>query len=532
MIRITGVRAPLDYGANFIRHSAAAALKLDEGELLGVRLSKCSVDARNKSDIHFSLNMDVDVRGDENRIASLCPHATLVAAVQSMDISPSKLKTRPVVAGLGPAGLFAGLALALSGARPVILERGRKVSERNADVEGFRAGGAFSPDSNILFGEGGAGAFSDGKLNTGIKDGLCGWVMEKLCEFGAPEEICFMARPHIGTDLLRGVVRNIRRHIIELGGEVRFETKLTDIIVADGRLRAIAADSPAGRYELECEKLILACGHSARDTYGMLKRRGLAMRQKAFSIGARIEHPQALINYAQYGKLSADSQIMKRLGAAEYRLSCRLNSGRGVYTFCMCPGGSVVCSASEEGMLATNGMSLHARAGLNANSALLASVVPADFGSDDVLAGVEFQRKYERLAFEAGGGNYFAPAQRVEDFLKGRASRSFGEVKPSYQPGVTPSNLALCLPEFAVSALRAALPQLGRMLHGFDAPDAVLTGVETRSSAPVRMDRDARGCSNIEGLYPAGEGAGWAGGIMSAAVDGIRQAQRLLGMNV
>lgn len=529
MIRITGVRAPLDYVDDFVRRYAARALKLDARDILAWRLSRRSVDARSKCDIHFSLNIDVQVRGDEAAIAARCAQASVVEAEYRLDIPPCALKRRPVIAGLGPAGLFAGLTLALAGARPIILERGRPVDERERDVERLRAGGALEPESNILFGEGGAGTFSDGKLNTGIRDPRCGWVLERLAEFGAPDEVRYMARPHVGTDLLRGVVLNLRRRIVELGGEVRFRARLSDIECdSEGRLRAVRVCGEAGEYELECDALILACGHSARDTYGMLARRGVAMSPKPFSIGARIEHPQSLINLAQYGAAARDGATLARLGAAEYRLSRQLPNGRGVYTFCMCPGGSVVCSASEPGRLATNGMSLHARAGENANSALLVSVMPSDFGSDDPLAGVEFQRRYEELAYRVGGGGYVAPAQRVEDFLKGRASARFGDVWPSYRPGVRPADLAECLPGFAVESLRMALPQLGRLLRGFDLPDAVLTGVETRSSAPVRIERGEDGCASVAGLYPTGEGAGWAGGIMSAAVDGIRQVKCVL----
>ena len=531
MIRITGVKAPLTFDEAFLRTSVARALKLAPKDVLSVRLSRRSVDARDKGNMHFSLNIDASVRGDERAIAARCQQASIVDAAPEITIVPAKLNARPVIAGLGPAGLFAGLTLALAGARPIILERGRPVDERARDVDAFRAGGAFSPDSNILFGEGGAGTFSDGKLTTGIKDRRCSWVTEQLVEFGAPPEALYLAKPHIGTDMLRGVVRRIRERIVELGGEVRFSSRLSDLIIKDGALHAVRVSSAEGEYELGCEALILACGHSARDTYEMLKARNVAMKQKPFSIGARIEHRQSMINVAQYGRAGADPATLKILGAAEYKLSRQLKSGRGVYTFCMCPGGQVVCSSSEEGMVATNGMSLHARDGENANSALLVSVNPGDFGSDDVLAGVEFQRRYERAAFLAGGGDYRAPAQRVEDFLKNRASRRFGDVTPSYMPGVRPANLSAVLPDFAFESMREALPQMGRLLRGFDHPDAVLTGVETRSSAPVRIERGADGCANIGGLYPTGEGAGWAGGIMSAAVDGIRQAQRILGIN-
>lgn len=532
MIRLTGVKAPLEYDEAFLYRSAARALGIAPRDIVAARVSKRSVDARDKGNIHLTLGIDAKVRGDEAAIAARCPKAKLIAEAPEIAIAPARLDVRPVIAGFGPAGLFAGLTLALAGARPIILERGRPVDERAQDIELLQSEGRLDEESNVLFGEGGAGAFSDGKLTTGIKDERCGWVLERLVEFGAPEETAYMAKPHIGTDLLRGVVRRMRQRIGELGGEVRFGSRLTDIITSGGGLRAVRVCTDGEEYELECGQLILACGHSARDTYAMLARRGVVMRPKPFSIGARIEHRQSMINASQYGRVAQDERLMRHLGAAEYKLSRQLKSGRGVYTFCMCPGGQVICSASEPGMTATNGMSLHARDGANANSALLVSVTPEDFGADGPLAGIEFQRRWERAAFELAGGGCKAPAQRVEDFLKGRASRSFGDVEPSYRPGVTPSDLAMCLPEFATLSMREALPQLGRMLRGFDHPDAVLTGVETRSSAPVRMERGADGCANISGLYPTGEGAGWAGGIMSAAVDGIRQAQRVLGMDV
>ena len=506
MIRITGVKAPLTFDEAFLRTSVARALKLAPKDVLSVRLSRRSVDARDKGNMHFSLNIDSSVRGDERAIAARCQQASIVDAAPEITILPAKLNARPVIAGLGPAGLFAGLTLALAGARPIVLERGRPVDERARDVDAFRAGGAFSPDSNRLFGEGGAGTFSDGKLTTGIKDRRCSWVTEQLVEFGAPPEALYLAKPHIGTDMLRGVVRRIRERIVELGGEVRFSSRLSDLIIKDGALHAVRVSSAEGEYELGCEALILACGHSARDTYEMLKARNVAMKQKPFSIGARIEHRQSMINVAQYGRAGADPATLKILGAAEYKLSRQLKSGRGVYTFCMCPGGQVVCSSSEEGMVATNGMSLHARDGENANSALLVDVRISDFPSDDVLAGVDFQERYERLAFANGN----PPQGRWKDF------------------GTDGNPVAASLPEFAVEAMKEAMPHLGRKLKGFDDPNTRLTAVESRSSSPVRILRGTEQESPVAGIYPAGEGAGYAGGIMSAAVDGIRAAEAVI----
>ena len=390
---------------------------------------------------------------------------------------------------------------------------------RLQDVEAFWNGGAFDPVSNVQFGEGGAGTFSDGKLNSGIKSPFSREVLETFVRMGAPEEILYQAKPHIGTDHLRAVVRNMRKEIIRLGGEVRFETKLDGVELSGGRLSAVSLNGET----FPAEDAILAIGHSARDTFEMLADAGVFMEQKAFSIGARIEHKQILVNRAQYGAAAGHPA----LGAADYKLSCHLPDGRAAYTFCMCPGGQVVAAASEEGGTVVNGMSLFARDGENANSALLVSVGPGDYGGDDPLAGVRFQRKWEQAAFSLGG--YRAPAQLVGDFLAGKASTAQGSVNPSYRPGVTWTDLARCLPDYVVQDMRAAIGLFDRKLRGFADPQAVLTGVETRSSSPVRITRGEKLHSlNIPGLYPCGEGAGYAGGILSAAVDGIRCAEALL----
>lgn len=523
MLKISNLKLPLDFTAEQLTAAAAKRLRLPAHAVRDLRLIKKSVDARKKNDVHFVCAVEVSTDREAQLLSRLKDNTVQKAEPYHYRLPTGVcLPQRPVVIGLGPAGLFAGLILAQCGQRPIILERGLPVDERQKSVEAFWQNGTLDPESNVQFGEGGAGAFSDGKLTTGTGDVRIRKVLEELAAAGAPQEILYEAKPHIGTDRLPGVVRAIREKIVSLGGEVCFSVKVTGFTQKDGQLTAVRL---ADGTEIPCSQAILAVGHSARDLFEELHRMQLPMQAKAFSVGARIEHPQTLIDTAQYGSFAGHPS----LGAADYKLSCHLNNGRGVYTFCMCPGGTVTGAASEPGGVVTNGMSCYARDGKNSNAAFLVGVTPADFGSDEPLAGVAFQREIERAAFAVGGGNYLAPAQRVADFLAGKPSQGFSAVQPTYQPGVIPANLADCLPGFVTEAMREALPILGQRLRGFDDGDAVLTAPETRSSSPVRLLRD-EDCQSLglRGLYPCGEGAGYAGGIVSAAVDGIRCAEAVL----
>ncbi len=513
MIRISGIRLELDENENDLTEKIGRKYNLKN--IRGTVISKKSVDARKKSDIHYVYAVDLHA---DNEAETAKKYAEVRVMEEKPYVFPCAVKTdKPIViVGAGPAGLMCALTLAQNGGNVVLLERGKRVEERIKDVETFREKGVLDVNSNVQFGEGGAGTFSDGKLTTGINDFRTRRVLEEFHAHGAPEEILYYAKPHIGTDNLCEMVKNIREDIIRMGGDVRFSSSLTGIrLTEDGVVCAAAVNN---KYEIETDNIVLAAGHSARDTFEMLKTLGAPMKQKSFSVGARIEHKQSVINRAQYG---ADYET---LPAADYKLSAQLENGRGAYTFCMCPGGEVIASASEEGGVVTNGMSRFARDGENANSALLISVTPDDFKSDDPLAGVYFQREIERKAYTAAGGGYKAIAERVGSFL-GRG-KSHDDVTPTYRPDVTWTSLDSVLPKFVTDSMREAIILFDRKLHGFADSGAVLTAPETRSSSPVRIIRDGETLqSEIKGLYPCGEGAGYAGGIMSAAVDGIRVAE-------
>lgn len=528
MIRVNEIKLALDEEEDILPERAAKILKINKKYIKSYTIYKKSVDARKKDDVHFTYSLDVVITLDENQIVQKCksPKVQLVQPYKYVMPENKRVsKFRPVVVGFGPAGMFAGLILAQAGLRPIILERGKDVDSRTADVNKFWQTRELNEESNVQFGEGGAGTFSDGKLTTGIKSPFIRKILEELYEAGAPEEILYSSKPHIGTDRLITVVKNTRKKIEKLGGEVRLECRLERLICANGFVHGVTYSHRGESFDLETDSVIMAIGHSARDTVEMLYSMGVEIIQKPFSVGARIEHPQSLINKAQYGKFAGN----KKLGAADYKLACHGLHERGAYTFCMCPGGTVVAAASEKEGVIVNGMSSLARDGENANSALLVGIEPKDFPSEHPLAGIYYQRQIENTAFKLAGGDYRAPAQLVGDFLKGIESKALGSVNPTCATGVTLTNLDECLPSKVSATMKSAIVEMDKKLKGFNMYDAVLTAPETRSSSSVRILRDDLLQCNIRGVYPCGEGAGYAGGIISAAVDGVKCAHAVLG---
>ncbi len=517
MLKITNLFLPVKYTAEDVKNEIKRKLGIGDYDIISIEIIKDSVDAHIRGKICRCISVAASLRGEKRfygvkNVEKYTPYLYEYPPV-------SRLKKRPVVVGSGPAGLFAAHILAASGACPIIIERGLDVDSRKKKVMQYFSGGELDTECNIQFGEGGAGTFSDGKLTTGTKDARQKKVIAEFIKHGAPEEIAYSGKPHIGTDLLSGIIKNMRNEIISLGGEFLFNCRLDDIYTENGFLTGIKTT----KGDIETDTLILATGHSARDTFRMLFENGVFMEKKSFSVGVRIEHPQSLINDALY------HEFKDMLPAADYKAAVHLQGGRGVYTFCMCPGGSVVAAASEENTVVTNGMSNFARDGENANSALLVSVNPEDFSGEDIFAGMKFQQKLEKAAFYMGGANYFAPVQTVRDFHNNEKGVYLGNVNPTYPIGVTPSNLSGLFPDFITHSLREGIVLMDRKIKGFNLPDAVLTGVESRSSSPLRIVRGKDLQSNIKGLYPCGEGGGYAGGIMSAAVDGIRVAEMILG---
>ena len=522
MIRLRDISLPPEHSVSQLQFEAARLLRLSPSKIREIKIVRRSVDARKKPEVKIIYTLDVTVEGSEAKLLkhAACKRASLapVSFYQPPKPRPAA-EIRPVVVGFGPAGMFAALILALAGQRPLVLERGEDAATRHKKVEAFFSGGPLDPQSNVQFGEGGAGTFSDGKLNTGVNNPRIAWILEQFVAAGAREDILYDAKPHVGTDVLLDVVQNLRKRIIALGGEVRFCTQVTGLEQENGELRALMTQTGE---RIPCKKAVLAIGHSARDTFSMLEEEKIPMEPKPFSMGVRIEHLQKDVNRAQYG---AENPA---LPPADYKLVKHLDQNT-VYTFCMCPGGYVVAAASEPGGVVTNGMSNADRAGENANAALLVTLNPEIFPYPGNLGGMRWQREIEQRAYQVSGG-YRAPAQRVGDFLDGHASTGPGSVSPTYRPGVTWCDLHEVLPEVITRALEQAIPALEGNLAGFSHPDGVLTAPETRSSSPVRILRDETRQSQLKGLYPCGEGAGYAGGIMSAAVDGILTAEAVLGI--
>ena len=513
MIKITNIKIKADLSDDELFEKIYKKYKINKNDVTERRIIKKSIDARNKADIFYNYSVELECK-NENKIKNV----QIVKKEEPFKIIVNrKSSKRPVIIGAGPAGLFSALTLAQNGIKPIIIEQGKTVDERKKDVEEFQKTGKLNTLSNVQFGEGGAGTFSDGKLTSGIHNPLCKIVLKEFYNFGAPEQILYINKPHIGTDNLINIIRNMRNEIIKLGGEFLFNEKVTDFEFENSKVTAVICSK-----RIETDTVILAIGHSARSTFEKLYEKGVKMEKKNFSIGVRIEHKQSMINKSQYGEITK-----LKLPPAEYKMAYH-GENRSCYTFCMCPGGTVIASSSEPETIVTNGMSVYARNGENANSAVLVNVTPNDFKGESPLEGMYFQKDLEQKAFKLGGSNYNAPIQRFEDFENNVKSTHIGEIKPTYKPGVTLSNLNEILPDFISKTLIEGIKYFDKSIKGFAHPDAILTGVETRSSSPVQITRNENKQSKIKGLYPCGEGAGYAGGIMSAAVDGIKCAIAVL----
>ena len=530
MLRINNLIAREELSENNVLELAIQKYKLNKNNILNWNISKKSIDARDKSDIKYIFCIDIDIKNEKkyiNKHIHFYPDKVHLLELPEININNTFLK-RPIIIGSGPAGLFAALFLIKYGVKPLIIEQGGNVDNRKKHIDEFKNGGILNTNSNIQFGEGGAGTFSDGKLTTGINSPFCKNVLQEFVNFGAPKEILYLSKPHLGTDNLINIIRNMREYIISRGGTFLFNTKVTDFNIENSTIKSITTINTLNndiKNTYECDNLILAIGHSSRDTFEKIHENGFLIEPKNFSIGVRIEHPQNWINSSMYGN-NPPSKL--NLPPAPYKLSCHLKNGRSCYTFCMCPGGEVVPASSETNTVVTNGMSYYSRNKENANSALLVNVSPEDYFNRSPLDGMYLQRDLEKKAFELGGSNYFAPVQKVEDFLNDKNSEKLGIVTPSYLPGFTLSNLNDILPNYISESLKLGIIEFNKKIHNFSHPDSILTGVETRSSSPIKIIRNKNYESNIKGVFPCGEGSGYAGGIMSAAVDGIKCAISIL----
>lgn len=524
MLQINSIKIYENLSENDLFEKILKKYSINKNDVISWHIIKKSIDARKKTDIHFLYTIQIEVKNEKKypKLNKAKKTEQLSLTLNNIKISSS---TTPIIVGAGPAGLFSALTLVKNGIKPIIFEQGDTVENRQKNIENFKQNSILNYNSNIQFGEGGAGTFSDGKLTTGINSPYCNKVLEEFVSFGAPKEILYLSKPHIGTDNLINIISNMRNYIIKMGGCFKFNTKVIDFEIENNQIKGIITQNTITNNieKYKCNKLILAIGHSSRDTFKKIYEKGLTIEPKNFSVGVRIEHLQKMINEAQYGK-----NPKLELPSAEYKLAYHSPSGRSCYTFCMCPGGQVMASSSDKNTIVTNGMSYYARDGINANSAVLVNVTPNDFKTTSPLAGIDFQEDLEKKAFELGGKNYFAPIQKFSDFVSNKKSENLGIIKPTYLPGTTLTNLNLILPEFVSQTLKEGILYFDTKLKEFAHPDSILTGVETRSSSPVKILRNNNLNSNINGIYPCGEGAGYAGGIMSASVDGIKCAIALL----